>query len=345
MPSTPRIGKGRARTKARFPTTALAGIVRQVKARWSHVVVMLSVPAALAVIAPHCATWHWSIDLLACFPVQGTLALAVAGAALAIARKWWLAATWSLLAGLGATAILPGWLADNNSPEPVDNPPQIRVLSLNLLHSNIQGQQRTLEVVRELAPELIWCAEYTPAWQQFLSSALPDYPYRCEQANSGSFGAALFSRHPLARAEMLALGHSWAPGCRADVTTPYGVVGFLGVHPPPPGLSQRRTEERNRGLRAIAPALTTLPERRIVCGDYNCTPWNAGFAQLLADANLQPGTSSSWLPSWPADLPAILRVPIDHILVAGKLRVTEARLGANIGSDHLPLFAIVRWLD
>ena len=219
----------------------------------------------------------------------------------------------------------------NNFPDRPENSPQLRVAVLNLLHSNGKGQQRTLEVVRELEPDLIWFAEYTPTWQRFLAARLPDFPYRKEQPSEGSFGAALFSRHPLPLAEMIQL--------------PSGPIGFLGIHPPPPGFSARRSEERNRGLRAIPLALENLPERRIVCGDFNATPWNHGFQVLRETTGLSPGTTTSWLPTWPASLPAPLRIPIDHILVGGKLAVSEARLGGFCDSDHLPLFAVIKIVE
>ena len=172
-----------------------------------------------------------------------------------------------------------------------------------------------------------------------------DYPYRCQRPEYGSFGAALFSRHPLPLAEMIELGHSWAPGCRAVVQHPSGPIGFLGVHPPPPGLSSARSEDRNRGLAAIPLALENLPERRIVCGDFNATPWNAPFQQMRADTGLSTGSTTTWLPTWPANLPALLRVPIDHVLVSGQLTVAEAKLGAPMGSDHLPLIATIQIVE
>lgn len=315
------------------------------KLRWTNIAAALSALAVPGAIAPYCANWHWTLDLLACFPVQSLLVLALGATAVAIGRKWLLAGTFAAFAALAGAAITPGLLAQDNFPDHGENDPQVRLLSLNLLHSNVGGQQKVLEVVRKLTPDLIWMAEYTPLWQTFLCRQLPDFPYRCEQATSGSFGAALFSRHPLPLAEMIELGHSWTPACRAVVQMPFGPIGLLGVHTPPPGLSCARSDERNRGLAAIPLALENLPERRIVCGDFNATPWNAPFQQLRATTGLAAGTTTTWLPSWPAGLPAFLRIPIDHVLVAGKLSVGEVQLGANVDSDHLPLFAVIRVIE
>ena len=305
---------------------------------------MITLVTALAVpgaIAPHCANWHWSIDLAACFPVQSALLLITGSALLLAARKWIRAIILSTFAGVALLATAPGWMAVNNSPGFGENPPELKVLTLNLLHSNALGQGLALKVVRDLSPDLIWLTEYTPLWQRFLCRELPDYPYRCQQPSQNPFGAALFSRHPIPLAEMVELGHSWTPACRAVIQSPHGPIGFLGVHTPPPGFSYARSNERNRALQAIPLTLQNLPARRIVCGDFNATPWNAEFARLKTSAGLFPGTTTTWLPTWPADLPSALRIPIDHILVAGKLRVRDAQLGANFFSDHLPLFATI----
>lgn len=316
-----------------------------VKARWTNIVTLLTAPAVLGAVAPYCANWHWTIDLLACFPVQSCHWLLVGGATLALGRKWLPASIFATFSVIAAIAIMPGWFAQNNFPDIGESGSRIRVLSLNLLHSNDKGHATVLKVVRELKPDVIWCAEYTSDWQRFFRRELQDFPHRSELARNGSFGAALLSRHPLVLAEMIELGHSWAPACRAVVQLPSGPIGFLGVHAPPPGLSSRRSQERDRGLAAIPLALENLPERRIVCGDFNATPWNASFQKLRADTGLSPGTTTWWLPTWPSSLPAPLRIPIDHVLVAGKLSVEEAQLGAHFHSDHLPLFAVVRIVE
>jgi endonuclease/exonuclease/phosphatase (EEP) superfamily protein YafD len=63
---------------------------------------------------------------------------------------------------------------------------------------------------------------------------------------------------------------------------------------------------------------------------------------MRARTGLSAGSTRWWLPSWPDPLPAPLRVPIDHVLVAGDLAVEQARLGASFGSDHRPLLATIR---
>jgi len=317
-------------------------ILPPVTPRWTNFVTLLTAPAALGAVAAYCADWHWIFDLAACFQVQVFGWLALGALILALARKWWRAAAFTAFAALAGSAILPEWTSSDNFPGIGESPPGLRVLSLNLLHSNTKGHFRLLEVVRKLAPDVIWCAEYTPAWRDVFHRNLPAYQHRCEHPKGGPFGVALLSRIPLTSAEIFELGHSWTPACRATLQLPSGEIGLLGVHPPPPGLSYRRTRERDVSLAAIPAALDSLPKDCVVVGDFNATPWNAPFSQLRERAGLSRGTTSSWLPTWPAMLPAPLRVPIDHILTTGDLATNEPKLGAHFGSDHLPLFAVVR---
>jgi endonuclease/exonuclease/phosphatase (EEP) superfamily protein YafD len=47
------------------------------------------------------------------------------------------------------------------------------------------------------------------------------------------------------------------------------------------------------------------------------------------------------LRTWPTWAWSILRLPIDHVFVRGKPRVTKIGLGPDVGSDHLPVEAEV----
>jgi len=306
------------------------------------VVALLAAPNAVVALSPWLGFVHWSLDLLACFLVQAFAALSAAAMALAIGRKWWLAGASAAFAIVAGSAIVPGWTGGQSFPDDVENPPRITVLSLNLLKSNDNGLEHALKVVRDAGPDVIWFGEYTPAWQNYLTAVLSDFPYRLEQTSLGSFGAAMYSRHPFVVAEMVPGGHSWCPFGRTVVQTPHGPIGVLGVHPPPPMPTATRIAERDQGLEAIPLLLENLPDRRIVLGDFNATPWNRAFVEMRRRTGLSAGSTAWWLPSWPDPLPALLRVPIDHVLVDGDLAVERAELGASFGSDHRPLIATVR---
>ena len=312
------------------------------KPRWTNVIALLAAPCAVAAAGPWLGAWHWSLDLMACFVVQAGAALVAAAGFFAACRKWALCSIAAAFAALAAAAVAPGWLAPKSSPQIGENSPNIKVLALNLLQSNEKGRDEACRVVRKTNPDVVWFVEYTPDWQRHLRAALPELPHRLERPDFGSFGAALYSRHPFSLQEMVPGGHMWSPFGRAVVETEHGPIGVLGVHPPPPLPGAARVAERDRGLAVIPGLLEGLPPRRIVLGDFNATPWNAAFERMRRAAGLELGSATRWLPTWPASLPAPLRLPIDHVLVAGDLAVAGATLGERFGSDHLPLLATVR---
>ena len=94
--------------------------------------------------------------------------------------------------------------------------------------------------------------------------------------------------------------------------------------------------ERGEQLAALLAALGAdhAPET-ILAGDFNCTPWSRPFRQLCGDLR-----SVASPRSWPAQLPV---VPIDHILVRGRLRVVRSGRwrgpGVRRASDHVPVVA------
>jgi endonuclease/exonuclease/phosphatase (EEP) superfamily protein YafD len=76
----------------------------------------------------------------------------------------------------------------------------------------------------------------------------------------------------------------------------------------------------------------------IAIGDFNSTPWSGRFRQFQADSNLINSQFGFGLQTtWPASLPFLLRIPIDHCLHSRSIRTVERQIGSDIGSDHLPL--------
>jgi endonuclease/exonuclease/phosphatase (EEP) superfamily protein YafD len=212
------------------------------------------------------------------------------------------------------------------------------VLSLNLLRGNHDRLAAALQVVRDEAADVVFCAEVTPEWLAGLAAGLPEFPHRCLRADEGYFGVALFSRWPLQQAEVVPLGVSWAPAIRAIVATPAGPLGVLGVHTPRPGNAER-CRQCDAALAAVPAALASLPAAHVVLGDCNATPWNHGFRAMRAATGLASATDGGWHPTWTAAWPLPLRIPIDHILISPAVGARDATVGPSFGSDHLPLAA------
>jgi endonuclease/exonuclease/phosphatase (EEP) superfamily protein YafD len=263
--------------------------------------------------------------------------LSLCGSVLLAARRVRSGLLCLLLAAMPAAAVVPGWLVDHG---PAEHGTSLRVLSLNLLYNNTQVAA-ALEEVSRTNPDVVFCSEFTPAWLAGLSAGLTAFPHRCLHGEPGCFGVALFSKFPLHEAAVVPVGFDWSPAIRAVVETAGGPVGLLGVHTPRPG-SRRRCEQRNTALAALPAVVAKLPRPHIVLGDFNSTPWNPSFRAMLDATKLVALSPSDFLPTWPSKVPWPLRIPIDHVLASNGVGLEHAEVGAAFGSDHLPLFAVLR---
>lgn len=307
--------------------------------RPTNLIALGALPAFPPALAPFLGRLHWSIDLLACFPVQALGCLWLAAAALLAAKRWRLSLPYLAGGAVAALAVLPGWFGAGAAA--AGDGPTLRVLSLNLLRGNDANAARALAAVQAADADLVFCSEATPAWLAGLQPLLAHYPHHLLAADPGYYGTLLFSRWPLRTATTIPLGVHWAPAVRAIVRTPVGDVGLLAVHTPRPGGGER-CRNRDLALAAIPAALAPLPPARVVFGDFNTTPWNHAFADLLQAAELEPASARAFHATWPAAMPWPLRLPIDHVLLGGGVQAIDCAVGAAFGSDHLPLLATLR---
>jgi endonuclease/exonuclease/phosphatase (EEP) superfamily protein YafD len=75
----------------------------------------------------------------------------------------------------------------------------------------------------------------------------------------------------------------------------------------------------------------------LLIGDLNVSPWSSYFARLLKDSGLKNSMKGfGFQPSWPAGN-RFLRIPIDQILYSPQITIHHRTVGADIGSDHLPV--------
>ena len=118
-----------------------------------------------------------------------------------------------------------------------------------------------------------------------------------------------------------------------------GRLRVVGVHlalPFRPGQQIRHVDR----LIALRDQLTAPA---IFAGDFNMTPWSYHLQRLLSSAGMRQ--HATLLRSWPTDgqfrLP-IPTFPIDHVITTPDIRTVSIRTGPNLGSDHLPVIAVLR---
>jgi len=104
------------------------------------------------------------------------------------------------------------------------------------------------------------------------------------------------------------------------------------------GLNQKKFILANKQIEILKQMRKDIGENIILMGDLNMTPISKRFNRLLEDLNLH--THSSFLKqafSWPAYLPYLIGIQIDHILYSKNFKMINKKTTISPGSDHRPL--------
>jgi endonuclease/exonuclease/phosphatase (EEP) superfamily protein YafD len=274
--------------------------------------------------------WWW-FDLAANFRVQYLLCLLLTGVIFVIRKRW----PWAVVCGVFALVnfldILPSFVRP--SKHPVAPSKSARILLANVLTSNKQ-YDKVRNLIRSVHPDIVAVLEVSEAWMKELSS-LDEYPHVISRSREDNLGIALLSRVPFEEAEIVELGDSGVPSAVARLRIEGKQLTVIATHPLPP-IGSARFRLRNRQLLAVADYVRSLTSPVIVLGDFNTTPWSPHFKRLLRRANLRDSRRGQGIhPSWPSDLPWLLRIPLDHILHSGEITILSRQLCPPIGSDHL----------
>jgi endonuclease/exonuclease/phosphatase (EEP) superfamily protein YafD len=225
----------------------------------------------------------------------------------------------------------------------------LRIVQANVCNRN-EPTPEAIAWFQSEAADLVGVLELTDAWHEALRplrATLPHVLIREQEARET--GIALFSRFPLRDGAFRRSVPGGPLHIDAIVEHPSGPIRVIVAHPMSPR-SIERSVYRDAELARIAESCASGDLPTIVIGDLNETPFGTPYQAFLATTGYRSvREAGGFTPSWPTELgglpvPAILRVPIDHILLSPEFHPREVRVGTHIGSDHMPIVAEVAFV-
>lgn len=280
------------------------------------------VALVLASVLPLVQTDAWWIRIFD-FPrpqVAVLLALVALAAALLLDRRR--RATWVLLTAMAASLGLQLariWPYTRLHPVQAEATPacdegrRVSVVVANLQESN-RGAGPFLELVQDLAPDVIFVVEVDGRRAEALRPLERSHAEHRVRPRDDAWGLALYSRLPLVEPELRHLLSDYVPSIRSGLWLGSGaVVDSHGLHPKPPRPG-KGTGERDAELLLAARAAREGGAPTIIAGDLNDVAWS-DTTQLFQRIGglLDPRVGRGLFATWNANLPALLRWPIDHI--------------------------------
>lgn len=223
---------------------------------------------------------------------------------------------------------------------------------LSVLQFNISVRNKRLaELVTELtkdhselwskAPEIVVLQEVSSRHLEVLEPLKKLYPHYRLSPEESAFGWAVFSKFEIG-------GSYKNPLVPASLSLKLNIrdqapLFLIQAHTPPP-VRAGLLELRNFQLMNLATYARYLREHNaILLGDFNITPYSPVFRELERVSQYQSNLRASvpW-GTWPSQLPAALRISIDHLLVSPSVEILSRSVLADLGSDHLPVQTTLR---
>ncbi|GLZ76877.1 endonuclease [Actinorhabdospora filicis] len=286
----------------------------------------------------------WPLRTLVAYTPYLTLLALVPPIAAAVLRKWRLA-----LAGLIAPLVLASLVVPRAFPDsqPEATGPRLTVMTLNLWIGQADAG-KVVEMVGERGVDVLSVQELSVEAVARLDAAGIGalLPYREVRVTPGveSEGTGVYSRYPLARNTVLEFPATFAM-TGVTITVPgTAPVELLAAHPAAPWAA---TE-----LRRWLKDLESLPSAsggstRIIAGDFNATLDHAALREVLDrgfnDAADEVGMALRGTWKGRSGLLALApRVALDHVFVDERVAVESVDFGDPPGTDHLPVFAVLR---
>jgi len=301
--------------------------------QWLEALVLAGLAPALLLAAVVLAGFdnRW-VDLVAQFGAPALIGAVVLTVGLGLLRMRAAGLLSTLFAVLLAFTVWPQWFPTGPAADP--EAPVVRLYSANLFHLNndTAAIRRSIEAAN---PDIVVLIELGEAPRQDLDRLLEGYPHRSismppdrEQDRPRSLIA---SRWPLtARA-------ATPPGLQAvavTAQTPLGPVDVVGVHLTRPWPFQNSWGQISQTM-ALDELVRGLNGPVIAAGDFNSVSAARIGKQIRRDIGLRP--APGFPGTWPAGLPSVLGLTIDHVYASPDLAFVSRRLGDATGSDHRPV--------
>jgi len=214
----------------------------------------------------------------------------------------------------------------------------LKIVTFNMHYGNVRATARFL---LEQDADIVVLQEIGAAQMRALRPLLQaKYPHSHSCSIRHRCDAAVFAKRPWAAAGQEAFSDDgpeivWAQFNDREL----GKLRVVGVHAALPFTPWKQVRHVNRLIALRAAHKGPL----IVAGDLNMTPWSYHQLRFLARADMR--RHATFLRSWPTDgqflapFPAFL---IDHVMTTPDIGSVSIGIGPNLGSDHLPVVAVLR---
>lgn len=298
------------------------------------VVLPLGALSAAAAVAAQGGRFSDGLDVLTHFAPLYLAGGALTLTAAIFAHRRLAPALLGAAAVIGSLALmLPEFMRPQSPTLPPGSAGQIKIIQFNAARDSQGLEQRTARLTAE-DPDVLVVEDSRAVFQTAVTQRLGR-----QMACGKTCEVAIFTRAPAVQIEAprrgrKGLGPAVTIAHLGDAIGDFAVVGVHYVWP----TDLRTHAENSARLQELIKG--RAPERLILAGDFNSTPWS--FSRRREDAALGLERRTRALATYPANGPfGLALLPIDHVYAGPGWRTVSVTRGPRLGSDHYPVVAVL----
>jgi endonuclease/exonuclease/phosphatase (EEP) superfamily protein YafD len=271
---------------------------------------------------------HWSFDLLAQFLTPSLFVGLIAMLAALVLRRWRLAAA-GAAAVVSALALAWPWLQPSQAPRP--DAARFSVLLFNVYYRNAVMDEAA-QAIAKIDADIVVLLEVTASIRQELRALDVRYPHRFECWQSGRCGILILSRFSIKEPHIDRVGAATRSPIVWFEASPAGCgMNIFATHLTRPFPFDQTSAQRKQAD-DVAAALRGWPGAKLVLGDFNAVTWGRVVKTVANQANLHVSKGAAG--TWPSIFPALVRLPIDHVMASEGIGFARRKVLTLPGSDH-----------
>jgi endonuclease/exonuclease/phosphatase (EEP) superfamily protein YafD len=299
-----------------------------------HLAEFVSIIIFAATILPFLKIFFWRFEQFTHFKVQYIIILIPLTIFFCLLKRWKTAILSAIFLIINIIPVL--LLYTGSSPEGTDKKP-VKAIFLNVLGTNT-NYSRTIDFIEKEMPDFFIVCEINQNWDRAIKKRLQKkYPYNGGEVREDFYGISIMSRLPIKKTKIHVFVPETGPSIESVLFYDNMKFTVIGTHVFPPSF-RKAAKLAEKQFAGMGDYIHTIEGEIIVMGDLNTSSWSQNFKKFLKKSGLKDSRKGFGInSSYPASMPEILRIPIDHALISNRIKVKSRSTGPDVGSDHLPL--------